>query len=272
MTLGQIVVPLIINSEHVILSGHRRWGAAKELGLEVVPCEIRDFESSEDELEFLLHSNVTRKKSKEQLAREGIALEEVLSVQASKRRNENLKQFQSVMDESSTTDDVNDNMDSLMEDDDANKTAMKLTRDAVANALKIGSGKQFDKMKAVIKKVDELKELGKTEYAELFLIALNRSASAAYDLISVPLDSLTDDDKDNIRAGKVAPRQFLPEQTSSKHKKDSPYKKVTDEISSIQKCRARGSEDGRVEKNPTSEYKRSDFSLIATPKVKAPPA
>lgn len=231
---GRIVVPIIINKENVILSGHRRWGAAKELELESVPCEVREFESSEDELEFLLHSNVTRKKSREQMAREGMVLEEVLSAQSEARRIANLKQFQTERDESSHSEDEDEDNDSSMAEDSIGRT-----RDEVAKALRIGSGKQFDRMKAVIKKADELKEQGKGEDAKLFLAVLNRSASAAHDLMDVSLDTLTAEDRDMIRTGKSAPRQFLQDQTMDRSKKDkdakekSSYVKSKEEINMI---------------------------------------
>ena len=219
---GRIVVPIIINKDNVILSGHRRWGAAKELELETVPCEVREFESSEDELEFLLHSNVSRKKSREQIAREGIALEEVLSVQSVERRNEKLKQYQTVRDNSSTTDTDDEN--------NSEEAVMGRTRDEVAKALRIGSGKQYDRMKAVIKKADELKAQGRTEDAELFLAVLNRSVSAANDLMDVSLESLSDEDREGIRSGKIAPRMFTQEHMTGKSKRKSAYEKSVDGI------------------------------------------
>lgn len=231
---GRIVVPLIVNSDYVILSGHRRWGAAKIIGIEMVPCEIRTFDTPEDELEFLLHSNITRKKSGEQLAREGIALEEVISVQSAERRNRRLKQFQSVRDDSSLTVDADDSSDSMQEDNNDEVTVGR-TRDEVAKVLKIRSGKQFDRMKAVIKKADELREQEKIEDAELLLAVLNRSPLAAHNLMSVSLESLTDEDREDIKTGKKAPRQFLPEKAKDKPKKESLHKQVMGEINAVNK-------------------------------------
>jgi ParB-like chromosome segregation protein Spo0J len=217
---GRIVIPLIINKNNTILSGHRRWGAAKELGIATVPCEMREFDSDEDELEFLLHSNVSRKKTREQTAREGIVLEEVLSAQAKKRRMANLSQNNSEWDESSHSDKDDANDDSPAVDD-----AIGRTRDEVAKALRIGSGKQFDRMKAVINKVDELRTQGRDEDAELFLVVLNRSASAAYDLLSISLDSLTNEKRDSLKLGKVAPRALASEEKEKpdKTRQANPY-------------------------------------------------
>ena len=45
---GRIVNNLVINEEYTIISGHRRWLAAKELNYSTVPCEIVSFDSVED--------------------------------------------------------------------------------------------------------------------------------------------------------------------------------------------------------------------------------
>jgi ParB family chromosome partitioning protein len=210
---GRIVMPIIINKDNVILSGHRRWGAAQELKYKTVPCEIREFESPEDELEFLLHSNVSRKKTKEQMAREGIVLLEVLSVQSAERRNANLKQFKTEGDDSSHTDEP-----ALDNGSEASEDTTGRTRDEVAKALRIGSGKQFDRMKAVVTKIDELKGQGKLDDAALYGIILNRAPSAAYDLLEVNLSTLSDEDKRNLESGKVSPRVFTPAETENREK------------------------------------------------------
>ncbi|MGK7873208.1 MAG: DNA (cytosine-5-)-methyltransferase [Xenococcaceae cyanobacterium] len=54
------IKPLVVNKQHQIISGHRRWKAALALGLETVPVEVREFESELDELEALLLENQYR--------------------------------------------------------------------------------------------------------------------------------------------------------------------------------------------------------------------
>lgn len=44
---GEIIVPLIVskvNGRYIIVDGHRRWSSAKELGMEMVPVVIKDYE------------------------------------------------------------------------------------------------------------------------------------------------------------------------------------------------------------------------------------
>ena len=57
------VKPLVVTSENTIISGHRRWKAAMKLGLETVPCVVREFQDSVDELEALLLENASRLKT-----------------------------------------------------------------------------------------------------------------------------------------------------------------------------------------------------------------
>ena len=103
---GKIFDALKITEEHVIISGHRRWKAAKELGLETVPCQYVSFGSDEEELAALVLYNYHRVKTNEQKAREGMALFETLSEEAVKRRLSAINQGNPPdMDESSTTED-----------------------------------------------------------------------------------------------------------------------------------------------------------------------
>ena len=43
---GRIIERLKINKDHIIISGHRRWKAAKELNHLTVPCEVVSFDSN----------------------------------------------------------------------------------------------------------------------------------------------------------------------------------------------------------------------------------
>jgi ParB family chromosome partitioning protein len=52
--------PIIVNKEFTIISGHRRYKAALELGWEEVPYIVREFNSSLDELETLVLDNAYR--------------------------------------------------------------------------------------------------------------------------------------------------------------------------------------------------------------------
>lgn len=74
-----------------ILSGHRRWQAARQLGWERVPCLIRRPPDEESRQRFILESNRHRHKTFTQLMREADALERLLTTQARRRRLNNLQ-------------------------------------------------------------------------------------------------------------------------------------------------------------------------------------
>ena len=89
---GKIITPLIVKEDFTIISGHRRWMAAKELGFVSVPCEVVSYENEEEELADLILHNASRVKTVVQRVREGMVLEESLSSEAFQRMVSTLKQ------------------------------------------------------------------------------------------------------------------------------------------------------------------------------------
>ena len=65
-----ILEPLVIVDGDIILSGHRRWLAAKELKLERIPCRSMSFSDELDEKEALIEFNRQRKKTSSQIVKE----------------------------------------------------------------------------------------------------------------------------------------------------------------------------------------------------------
>ena len=65
-----ILEPLVILENNTILSGHRRWLAAKELKLERIPCRSMSFSDDLDEKEALIEFNRQRKKTSSQIVKE----------------------------------------------------------------------------------------------------------------------------------------------------------------------------------------------------------
>jgi hypothetical protein len=230
---GRIFDALKIKEDNVIISGHRRWKAAKELGLESVPCEVVSFESDEEERAALVLYNYKRAKNNEQMTREGMALFETLSADAVKRRLKNLTQNRTEVDES-TISDISNKMFETDNVDDYLKSKIGLSRDKVAEVVGIKSGRLFDDMKKVIEKIDELKEGKHVEDSDMLVAVLTRSPSAAKDLIKVKLEELTEKDRKDIKEGKEAPRKFLPQGVSSKSEQGTNYHtKMEKEIESM---------------------------------------
>jgi len=55
--------PIVIKEDNTIMSGHRRWMAAKDLKLDKVVCRIEEYSNDIEELEALLDYNRQREKS-----------------------------------------------------------------------------------------------------------------------------------------------------------------------------------------------------------------
>lgn len=178
---------LTINSKNIIIFGHRRYLAAEEVGLDEVPTNIRDFETEEDELEALILDNAYRVKTIEQKVREAKVLEEVETKRAKERKAEGRNQYSSLPDDSSGR---------LLKGD---------TRDIVASKVGFKSGRQYNRAKNVVKKIDALKETGNTDDAELLSEILNKSASTAEEFTQkVDIVNLDEETKQGIKSGEVS--------------------------------------------------------------------
>jgi len=206
---GRIIDSLVVNQDNVIISGHRRWLAAKELGYPTVPCEIITTHSIEEELELLIYYNAARDKTFEQRIRESMTLEKVYSELAKKRSLSNL--IQNKTDMADVT---------ISEDSVEGDSPLGATRDVVAKKAGISSSKTYNRGKNVILAVDRLKESGNVDDANLLLAVLNRSASAAEDLATkYDLSSLSDDIKSDLKLGKISVRSIIPKNSSEDKKK-----------------------------------------------------
>lgn len=79
--------PIQVNTEGLILSGHRRFKAAVKLGLHEVPVEYKKFKDQDEELQYLIISNMYRSKSMEEKVREGQQLKDILARRGEKSRD-----------------------------------------------------------------------------------------------------------------------------------------------------------------------------------------
>ena len=86
-----VIVPLSITPEGVILSGNRRYRAAKNVGLEEVPCVVVSLATKEEEDVYIVEANRARVKTASQLYNEAAKLREAYAALAKKRQIAGLK-------------------------------------------------------------------------------------------------------------------------------------------------------------------------------------
>lgn len=161
---GCKIVPLEVRADGRIISGHRRWKAARNLGCEEVPVIYLSFDSDEAELEALLVANDTREKTREQKVREAECWRVVEEAKRKKRQGART-----------------DLMDADMMQTFAQGSGVAKTRDAVAKRVGLGSGWTYEKGAIAVREADRLIAIGNTEGAKSILAALNgKGVEAAY--------------------------------------------------------------------------------------------
>jgi DNA modification methylase len=83
-----VMCPLVIKEDGTIISGHRRYKAAKENDLKKVPVGIASFETETDEIEAIIDYNRQREKTFSQKMREAEELEIIERQKAKQRMSE----------------------------------------------------------------------------------------------------------------------------------------------------------------------------------------
>lgn len=228
---GGIADPLKIKEDYTIISGHRRWQAARELGMTEVPCQIVSYDSEEEELAALVMLNYHRAKTNEQKAREGMVLEQALRAEGMERKLRALKQYQSDRDPGSPMV-VSEEVDDSSVSADVNEKKGR-TRDLVADAVNISSGKNYERMKKVIVAVDKLKAEGKPDDATFLLQILDRSVKPASNLLDAGYTSLPDEERERIRKGERPVNQFVAQRLSNTKPKRS-FKQIMKDLCSAE--------------------------------------
>lgn len=179
-----------------------------ELGWKEVDVEIRDFDTSEEEIEFIIDDNSTREKTKEQKSREAKELKRVETVLAEKR----LSTLGSTGGRGNKKG-VADSPQGLEENEKGK------ARDIVASKLKFTSGREVDRAITTIDIIDNLEESGRNEDADLIRGVLNnRSVSAAEELArNIDIVEIPEEEKILIKSGKKSSYSYV-EQAKQKQK------------------------------------------------------
>ena len=137
--LKGILEPLKIKTNGVIVSGHRRWRAAKSLNMEKVPVDIIEFENSLDEREAVIDFNRQRDKTFSQKMKEADELEKIERERAEIERKEKISHYRK----------TGETVENLP------PSKKVKTRDKVAKKTGIGSGKTYDYAKKVWKEANQ---------------------------------------------------------------------------------------------------------------------
>lgn len=119
-----ILEPLLINSQNVIISGHRRWQAAIELNLAQIPCLVLGPMDKLNELKTIVEANRYRKKLLHEIRHEAEILEDVETRLARERQKIAGQGIEVIIDKGRTS-------------------------EKIAKALGIGSHTTYDRLKKI---------------------------------------------------------------------------------------------------------------------------
>jgi hypothetical protein len=166
---------IIVNENGVIISGHRRFMALKELAktypeFSEIECEVRHYDSEIEEALDLVMCNVKfREQTREQKLREG---EIVYEVEAAKRKEKSFNE--------------------------TNTENTQELRDIVAKIIGWGAGgasagRDYSRGRSALKEADRLRENGEMKIADMIVTQINRcSAKSAYNVaFKVDLEKLS---------------------------------------------------------------------------------
>jgi DNA (cytosine-5)-methyltransferase 1 len=159
--------PLVITPDFIIISGHRRWKAALELGWLSIPVVVREFKDALAQLEALLLENATREKTIEQKVREAALWKEIEQESAKLRQG--------------TRRDIQENFPGCCDQ-------FGQSRDRVAQRVGLGSGKTYSKAAIVVEEIDKSVSSGRLARAKALRSVLNhQSVDGAYKLSEKPV-------------------------------------------------------------------------------------
>src|SRR5690606_5715777 len=134
-----VLVPLAVKQDGTIISGHRRWRAALALKMEYVPVQVVRYADDLDEREAIIEFNRQREKTFSQKMAEAEELEAVERERAEKVRRQKISASRS-----------GETVETL--------PPSQKTRDKVAAAVGLGSGRTYETAKKIweaAKKGDE---------------------------------------------------------------------------------------------------------------------
>lgn len=150
-----VLNPILISQDNLIISGHRRWGAAIAAGLETVPVVVFGSTDPLDIEEALIESNRQRQKTNEQIGREYKELKRIYNNRHSRQ--------------------------GMRSDLTSDSQESEVKPPTVKAATELGvSQPTAVRIEAVVNRIDTLRADGQDAKAETLRQELERSAKAAY--------------------------------------------------------------------------------------------
>lgn len=152
-----VLNPILITTDNLIVSGHRRWGAAIAADLDTVPVVITPIDDPLAIEEALIESNRQRQKTNEQIGREYKRLKHIYNERQSRQGQRS-------------------DLTSSSREDEVKPTAKAAAELGVSQPT-------AHRIETVVNHIDQLHANGKTDEAEHLRHELNRSANAAYNTV-----------------------------------------------------------------------------------------
>lgn len=154
-----VLNPLLITADNLIVSGHRRWGAAIAAGLTAIPVVITPITDPLTIEEALIESNRQRQKTNEQIGREYKRLKHIYNERQSRQGQRT-------------------DLTSSSREDEVRPTARAAAELGVSQPT-------AHRIETVVDHINDLKANGETGKAEDLRQTLNRSANAAYNTVNL---------------------------------------------------------------------------------------
>lgn len=222
-----------INENNIIISGHRRWQAYKNLVSKghkefcEIRCEILHFENAEDELECLVFENDTstqRHKTIEQETRELMVYKEIEAIRAKKRMSLGGK---------GGIDNTTEGTPKLayLEKGETREIIFKKYGDRYS----IKSPRDVDNRIKSVEKADMLRKNGEKQKSDLIIGILNNNkTSQAYSLSNI-IDQMSNDRINSIIDGNISVGIAIKETKSIKNDNKSMTSKHKNQLEEQQK-------------------------------------
>lgn len=153
-----------------------------QLGRKEVDVEIRDFNTLEEEIEFIIDNNATREKTMEQKSREAKALKEVEETQAKKRQ-------------ATSTGGAKPQLVAVPPHA-VEQVEQGKSRDITAKKVGLRSGREAERAIKTVEVIDKLKTEGRTEEADLIRAVLNKRSVSTAEELAKNIDKVDIPEKD----------------------------------------------------------------------------